>query len=177
MTTTDGELAEMAAPVGFDWHEQADRESEAHATTRKRVFDALFPVDDSRDGGLVSHARRELKAAGLWEEDADYGGMLADAVLDLIRVFADQGHSGFSAMRTLELFKTLAQFKTLTALTDNPEEWLEVDGKGLLQSRRQSSCFSDDGGRSYYDIEEVTGSTKRIYHLTEPTGKQEKPQP
>ena len=46
--------------------------------------------------------------------------------------------------------------ETLTPITSSPDEWMEVgeqDGKQLLQNTRQSSCFSTDGGNTYYDID------------------------
>jgi hypothetical protein len=48
-----------------------------------------------------------LKNQGLFDEDSDYGGMLGEAVLELVKVFSKQGHSGFSAMLTKEMFYRL----------------------------------------------------------------------
>jgi len=62
---------------------------------------------------LVNHANVELKKAGLFDKDADYDGMLGDAVLELITVFAAQGHSGYSAQMTRELFYKLSNFEEL----------------------------------------------------------------
>jgi hypothetical protein len=62
---------------------------------------------------LVDHAEKELKKAGLFDADSDYDGMLGDAVLELIRTFAAQGHSGFSAQMTRELFYKLSNFEEL----------------------------------------------------------------
>jgi hypothetical protein len=109
--------------------------------------------------GLVEHAERELRIAGLFDEDSDYGGMLGEAVLDLVRKFAEQGHSGFSALQTLAIFERVARWKPLSGLTSDPSEWMvivdrDADGLPVHQSRRQPSCFSRDGGRTYYDIDE-----------------------
>ncbi len=107
---------------------------------------------------LVEHARHELKAAGLFDEDSDYGGMLGQAVLELVEKFAAQGHSGFSAQMTLTVFDRVARFKTLTPITSNPIEWTEVsnyfNGKGVWQNRRNPAVFSNDGGKTWYDIDE-----------------------
>ncbi len=65
------------------------------------------------DSNLVTHAIEQLTKHGLYKEDADYGGMLGAAVETLIRVFAAQGHSGFSAGLTIELFTRLAKFEDL----------------------------------------------------------------
>lgn len=101
-------------------------------------------------GNLEQHAQRELQRAGLFDKDSDYGGMLGNAVMDLVRTFAAQGHSGWSAHRTLALFARVAAFKTLTPITSDPAEWEKVEDN-LWQNLRQSSCFSSDGGKTYHD--------------------------
>lgn len=105
---------------------------------------------------LVQHAEYELKKAGLFDEDSDYDGMIGGAVIQLISTFAKQGHSGFSAMYTLDVFNRLAKFEALTPITSDPDEWNEVTSGGasdLWQSRRNPSIFSTDGGKTWYDIE------------------------
>lgn len=62
---------------------------------------------------LVNHATAELKKAGLFDKDSDYDGMLGEGVLELITVFANQGHSGYSAQITRELFNKLSNFEEL----------------------------------------------------------------
>lgn len=62
---------------------------------------------------LIKHAEKELTKAGLFDKDSDYSGMLGEGVLELITAFANQGHSGFSAGMTLELFTKLARFEEL----------------------------------------------------------------
>jgi len=108
---------------------------------------------------LYQHAKRELTFAGLLSKDSDYNGMLGEAALDLIEVFARQGHSGCSAGLTIQLFKELASFKNLTPITNNPDEWMDVaeayNGKeAVWQNRRCSSLFSNNGGKTYYDIDD-----------------------
>ena len=111
-----------------------------------------------KGGNLVRHAESEMRFAGLYDEAADYGGMLPQAVLDLVYVHSMQGHSGFSHKMVLQIFNKVADFKTLTPLTDNPDEWLHHDhtvaGHDCWQSKRMGSCFSTDGGKSYYDIDD-----------------------
>jgi hypothetical protein len=83
--------------------------------------------------------------------------MLAPAIMNLIRVFASEGHSGMSAAISLQIFSRLAQFKALTPLTNDPAEWHDVSdisGEPMWQNIRQSTCFSSDGGKTYYDIDE-----------------------
>jgi hypothetical protein len=107
---------------------------------------------------MSDFARKELDLAGMFDKDSDYEGMLGEAVMDLIELFASQGHSGFSAAMTVDLFDRLASYKPLTELTDNPDEWNDVSefqgGKPGWQSTRSPSCFSNDGGKTYWDIDE-----------------------
>lgn len=108
---------------------------------------------------LVEHAKEELKRAGLFEKDSDYEGMLGDAVLELIEKFAAQGHSGFSAYQTIAIFERLAKFQTLTPITSDPAEWMCVsehfEGKSVHQNLRNPAVFSNDAGKTWYNIDEL----------------------
>lgn len=114
---------------------------------------------------LVQHAERELRKAGLFDEDADYGGMLGEGVLELVKVFAEQGHSGFSARMAIRLFAKVANYETLTPI-DNPAttgEYIACDlGEMTWQATRKYSLFSNDGGRSWYDIDRKPNLLKRL---------------
>lgn len=123
---------------------------DAHHQTRRAVLRALY---DDRDSNLVMHAQRELELAGLFDEDSDYEGMLAEAVVDLIRVFAAQGHSGFSAHGTIDLFQRLASYQNLTPLDSSPSMWNEV-GDGVWQSNRRPDAFSTDRGQTWYYLDD-----------------------
>lgn len=106
---------------------------------------------------LVDHAKEELQLAGLFDKDSDYDGMLGNAVLELVKVFAKQGHSGFSAKATLELFNTVASFKPLTPIGTTKDEWIdmsEASGEPTWQNRRRGTTFSRDGGKTWYDIDD-----------------------
>ena len=102
---------------------------------------------------LVEHAQRELEAAGLFREDSDYNGMLGDSVLELVKVFSDQGHSGYSAKITIDLFKRVADFEPLVALTGHNDEWNEVTNT-LYQNNRCSHVFKENG-QAYDDQAKV----------------------
>ena len=107
---------------------------------------------------LVQHAERELAKAGLFDKDSDYEGMIGTATPDLVKQLSAQGHSGCSAAMVIDLFNRLAKYKTLTPVSNCPEEWMEVTEYnpkqgGMWQSRRCPSCFSTDGGKTHYDID------------------------
>lgn len=105
---------------------------------------------------LIDHARRELELQGMMLEDSDYGGNAGKAVLELIEVFSKQGHSGGSAHLVAYLFHQLSEYKALGPVTDDPHEWHD---HGLLsentwQNLRDSRCFSNDAGLTYFIVDE-----------------------
>jgi len=77
--------------------------------------------------------------------------------MDLVRVFAAQGHSGGSAVETIELFRRVASYEPLTALTYGPEQWIDrtaESGRPMWQHLRDSRVFSTDHGATHYSIED-----------------------
>lgn len=103
---------------------------------------------------LVKHAEAELKAAGFYDKTTDeYHKMIAEAVLRMVRGFADEGHSGMSASITLQIFNKVVNFEPLSPVTNNPYEWNHV-GERNWQSSRYSEAFSRDGGQTYYILSE-----------------------
>lgn len=122
------------------------------------------------DSGLYQHAKSELDRAALLAPDSDYDGFLGECTLALVEVFAQQGHSGGSAEMVLALFDNVAHFRPLSPITADPDEWFQHDASvvgddaPLWQNKRRSSAFSNDGGRSYYLVDEPTdGGTPTMY--------------
>ena len=116
--------------------------------------------------GLVDHAKRELMLAGMFDKEVDeseaagsWNILCAEAVVELMELFARQGHSGMSASMTQELFNRLSKVEALTELTDNPDEWNDISemqgGKPGWQSQRNPSAFSEDNGKTYYDLNDA----------------------
>lgn len=102
-------------------------------------------------GNLVDHAERELKRSGLLDEDSDYGGMLGESVLKLIRDFSEEGHSGASAGFAVSVFEKLARYEPLTPLTGEDDEWKKVEYgcEPAYQNIRCGHVFKDSDGRTY----------------------------
>lgn len=101
--------------------------------------------------GLVEFSKKELETAGLFDKDKDfYGGMTGKAVLELIEVFAKQGHSGMSASVVRTLFNKLADYKPITSITDLQSDWIEV-GDNMFQHKQVSAVFkTGESGKPYY---------------------------
>ena len=106
---------------------------------------------------MEKHAEDEMRRAGLYDKDADYGGMIPEAVMKLVKTHAAEGHSGGSHGLVMAIFNKVINFQPLTPLTPDPTEWTRVDPvqyqPGTWQSRRLPSAFSRDGGQTYYDID------------------------
>ncbi len=121
---------------------------------------------------LVDHARRELQLCGQFDEDPSY----AQSIVAAVAVFASHGHSGGSAAAAVYQLTTLLSYGTLSPLTSAPEEWMEV-GSDTWQSRRNPQAFSQDGGKTYYLLDEVDAArqaaadaAERPMHTAEPAG-------
>jgi hypothetical protein len=112
-----------------------------------KFFRPLFLKWLTRDSNLVRHAQRELDLAGLFDKDSDYGGMLGEAVMRMIREFSDEGHSGFSARMAADLFSKLARYEPIRPLTGDPQEW--VDHGHIYQNARCSHVFKEYDGQAY----------------------------
>lgn len=108
------------------------------------------------DSPLVQHAEDEMSRAGLYDADADYDGMIPEAVMRVVKAFAEDGHSGTSADITIAILERVLRFKALVPITSDPSEWRDVSemsGTPLWQSNRVPHIFSDDGGQTWYSIE------------------------
>lgn len=110
---------------------------------------------------LVEHARTELELIG---EDPAYAASLIAAVA----AFASFGHSGGSAMCAIEQLNALLNFENLAPLTANPDEWTDrstESGYPLWQSTRNSKAFSENGGQTYWLVDD---ETKTIHYPEAP---------
>lgn len=99
---------------------------------------------------LVEHAKRELELAGV-EHD------VRPSIISAISCFASYGHSGGSASIVIPMINDLLNFRNISPLTDDPSEWMRVGDEDTLpiyQSTRRADAFSNDGGRTYYCLDE-----------------------
>lgn len=91
---------------------------------------------------LKEHAKIELDRAQLFDSDSDYNGDIGKSVMELIEVFSNQGHSGYSASIVRNIFNQLSDYKPLGGISGEEDEWVEVS-KGIFQNKRLSSVFKD----------------------------------
>lgn len=119
----------------------------------------------------------ELKKAGFKLEEIDnitneedYVQMVGNSVWKVCKEFYNHGHSGMSAQMALEMLKVLLiDGKTLTPLTNDTNEWVEIR-ESLWQSKRIFSCFSDDGLKTYYDNDDDENREWEVDDLGVKTG-------
>ncbi len=109
---------------------------------------------------LVDHAKRELALAGN-DEAFD------NSIIKAVEAFASYGHSGGSASVGIQLLNDLLQFKNLTPLTDNPDEWIHIhedvwEGDSVWQNCRNGEAFSNDEGKTYYLLSEGGNNQNRV---------------
>lgn len=97
---------------------------------------------------LVDYAKDELKRIGMIDSGEPYNDWATKAILDLIELFASQGHSNFTAPYVANMFHRLVMFKPASPLTGKDDEWNDVGG-GLLQNKRYFSVFKDKDGTAY----------------------------
>lgn len=100
---------------------------------------------------LMSHAETELELAGYTDDDTNdsTSKQLKKDVLELIKVFSNQGHSGSNASAVVRLFSILASYDCLAPLTGEDNEWNDVSeqsGYPFWQNKRHSSVFKKEDG-------------------------------
>jgi hypothetical protein len=125
---------------------------------------------------LLAHAENELAivygAAQRQTSEAKDLWMQAEInrnLLELIAVFATQGHSGSSAAYARGMLDRLLDFKPIAPLTGADAEWVEV-GRDVFQNRRCSRVFRegvrayDSAGRVFVDAdgEGYTNGASRV---------------
>jgi len=92
---------------------------------------------------LVDYAIDELKAIGMYGTGDEMNQMMSNNIIELLEVFSKQGHSGFSAPYCINMFKQLANYKPLSPLTGNDDEWncvSEQSGYTMYQNKYKNNC-------------------------------------
>lgn len=98
---------------------------------------------------LVRHAEREL--ALMEDQDDPMQQMMNADILKLIGIFAEQGHSGFSAKYLIRIIERLMRLLPIAPLTGEDAEWNQAY-EGVDQNNRCSAVFRDnhDNATAHY---------------------------
>lgn len=116
---------------------------------------------------LTEYALSELERA-LAKGDS-YNELIKEAVMELVELFGEQGHSGYSAPIVLDIFSRLANYKPLSPLTGEESEWSEsffstgetqqnnrcfdvfrTNGDNSTAYTINGKYFSKDGGKTWF---------------------------
>ena len=109
------------------------------------------------------------------KEDKEIQEMISKNILQIVKIFSQQGHSGFSASYAINLINKLLRFEPITPLTGADDEWIKLDYNAdtKYQNKRcprvfknadgkaydiEGKVFSDNGGKSWY-----TSKDSRVY--------------
>lgn len=102
---------------------------------------------------IIEYAKNELQLAGLYN-NSEYENKICESVIELLKVFQNQNHSGYSASIVIDLFNHLARYKNITPLNGNDDEWNIVeknDNEILYQNKRNLNVFkSSINNKPYY---------------------------
>lgn len=104
---------------------------------------------------LLAHAMDELDRIGMTEDSPDeMNRAMRKHILHMMQEFANEGHSGFSANYAINILTRLLDFKPLSPLTGEDDEWVKHDYgvEPSYQNKRRSSVFKDANGE-VYDID------------------------
>jgi hypothetical protein len=86
-------------------------------------------------------AKKSVRDKGFHDSDSDYGGMIGQALDELIDTFSKQGHSGMSAYWVSNLFHALVQNDGYFTEEDKNkafEKWRKETKDGLLSPKEPS---------------------------------------
>jgi hypothetical protein len=103
-------------------------------------------------GNLLDHAKQELKYIGMDIDNSDEINLsMTKDILELVSVFSDQGHSGFSANYCINILEKILRFEPLSPLTGEDSEWvlLDYDPNMKFQNKRSSTVFKREDGTAY----------------------------
>lgn len=103
---------------------------------------------------LIEFAQKELELIETNCKDKDEleGQKLINKnIMQVIKTFSEQGHSGFSANYALNILDKLLRYVPLTPLTGDDDEWTELNyGDDIsYQNKRCPSVFKDKNGNAY----------------------------
>ena len=127
---------------------------------------------------LVSYAASELDRIGMHEGD-DINGVMRKHLIHMVEEFSKEGHSGFSANYALQCLTKLLNYKPLSPLTGDDDEWTDVSdlsGETMFQNKRYSAVFKNGkdgeayniGGKVFWSwaIDQETGREFKSYYTS-----------
>ena len=86
------------------------------------------------------------------EESIKMQTVMNNDILNIIELFSNQGHSGFSASYALNILTRLLKFNPIAPLTGEDDEWVKLDYNDdtMYQNKRCSGVFKNSNNQAYY---------------------------
>jgi hypothetical protein len=100
---------------------------------------------------IKTYAIDELTRIGMYGSDDEMNTAMCNHILKMVDVFAEEGHSGFSAAYAIGILEKLLRWQPLSPLTGDDYEWNEEEG-GIFQNKRCSRVFKNGKDEQAYDI-------------------------
>lgn len=104
---------------------------------------------------IETYAIDELTRIGMYGSGDEMNDAMCEHILKMVNVFAEEGHSGFSAEYAISILQKLLRFEPLSPLTGEDDEWNEVGeeyGNSIYQNKRLSRVFKESKDGQAYDI-------------------------
>ncbi|MCL4419547.1 hypothetical protein M1146_05620 [Patescibacteria group bacterium] len=101
---------------------------------------------------IETYAIDELTRIGMYGSGDEMNDAMCEHILKMVNVFAEEGHSGFSANYAISILQKLLRFEPLSPLTGEDDEWNEV-GDGHYQNKRFSRVFKEGKDGQAYDMQ------------------------
>lgn len=124
----------------------------------------------------LDRAKHELDLIGMTANNKDeMNREMRKNILDIIKTFSKQGHSGFSAKYAIDILTKLLDHKPLSPLTGKESEWKDIsemsnckNGDKLFQNIRYSSVFKKikNGKTTYNNINGIVFTDKNGFSYT-----------
>ncbi len=124
-------------------------------STATKLLSWLF-MEENKKSGLYLHAKKELELLGMYNGD-ELEEITANSILKMIEAWGEVGHSSGSAMWTREVVYKLLGWENLSPITNNSDEWedvSEISDKPMWQNKRNPAIFSEDGGKTWWNVNE-----------------------
>ena len=72
---------------------------------------------------IETYAIDELTRIGMYGSGDEMNDAMCEHILKMVNVFAEEGHSGFSANYAINILQKLLRFEPLSPLTGEDDEW------------------------------------------------------
>jgi hypothetical protein len=91
---------------------------------------------------MLEYAEKEWDLAFPPEQSDEMQNWIKENVMQLLKVFSDQGHTNMTGGYTLNAFARLARYKPIAPLTGEESEWQDCVMKGRFNDQQQNVRYS-----------------------------------